>query len=131
MPKSMKIEYMCACPFCGQMRTFESEIPGLTTEEQRQYVGEHCLCDMAENERWKKRTEDGIVNVLGPECMKKGFDYECDDDVIELVHCLVEHIIKGHLNNVSFTEPNGDTIKLNKGSDRVKIGRVMKKQVVM
>ena len=127
----MKIEYMINCPYCGQMKTFESEIPGLTEEEQRQYVAERCICETAENNRWKKRTEDAITNVLGEECMKKGFDYECDEDVIAIVRKLVEEIILGHLNNVSFVEPNGDTIKLNKGSDRVKIGRVCKKQITM
>lgn len=131
MTKNMKIEYMCECPFCGQMRTFESEIPGLTTEEQKQYVGDRCVCEKAEANRWRKRTEDGIINVLGSDCLKKGFDYECDDDVIRIVRTLIDEVIQGHLNNISFVEPNGDTIKLNKGSDRVKIGRVMKKQVVM
>lgn len=129
--KKMMIEYMASCPYCGQMRTFESEIPNLEKDEQIDYVGKHCVCEGAEKERWKKRTEDGITNVLGVECMKKGFDYEVDDNVLSIVRQLVSNIIDGHLNNVSFVEPNGDTIKLNKGSDRVKIGRVMKKQVVM
>lgn len=127
----MKIEYMIACPYCGQMRTFESDIPGMTEDEQRDYVAKRCICEEAERHRWLNRTEDAITNVLGSECMKKGFDYECDDDVIAIVRDLVGCIIDGHLNNVSFVEPNGDTIKLNKGSDRVKIGRVCKKQIVM
>lgn len=127
----MKIEYVAHCPYCGQMRTFESDIPGMTEEDKINYVGARCVCEKAENARWKKRTEDGIINVLGSECMKKGFDYEVDDDVIRIVRDLINEIILGHLNNVSFVEPNGDTIKLNKGSDRVKIGRIMKKQVVM
>lgn len=124
-------EYMASCPYCGQTRTFELDVPGLTTEEQTDYVAKHCVCDGAEKQRWINRTHDAINNVLGTESLKKGFDYECDEDVIELVLMLVEQIIDGHLNNVSFVEPNGDTIKLCKGSDRVKIGRVSKKQVVM
>lgn len=126
-----KFEYMAACPYCGQMRSFESEIAKLTEEEQQKYVGDRCLCEKAEKFRWINRTEDAIKNVLGEECMKKGFDYEVDDKVIEIVRILISDIIDGDLNNVSFVEPNGDTIKLNKGGDRVKIGRIMKKQVVM
>ena len=63
----MKIEYMTACPYCGQMKTFESEIPGLSREEQTEYVARHCTCEKAENARWKMRTEDAITNVLGEE----------------------------------------------------------------
>ena len=124
-------EYMATCPYCGQIRTFESEIPGLTMDEQIDYVARHCTCDGAEKQRWIRRTEDGINNVLGCESLKKGFDYECDENVINISHYLTEQIIDGNLNNVSFVEPNGDTIKLNKGSDRVKVGRVCKKQITM
>lgn len=127
----MKIEYACACPYCGQLRTFESEIAGLGQEEQAAYVGERCTCEQAENRRWAKRTEDAIMGVLGPECMKRGFDYEVDEDVIRIVRRMVEDIIEGHLNNIAFVEPNGDTIRLNRGTDRVKVGRVCKKQIVM
>lgn len=127
----MKNEYAAACPFCGQMRTFESEIAGMTTEEQSLYVAKHCTCEKAEDARWVDRTEDAIQNVLGPECIKKGFDYELDDDSIANVRYLVEQIVKKNMNNVAFIEPNGDTIKLNRGSDRVKIGRVCKKQITM
>jgi hypothetical protein len=126
-----KFEYMAACPYCGQMKTFESEIAQLPMDEQIDYVGKHCLCNGAERARKIRNTQDAIDNVLGEKCLMKGFDYECDDDVIGLVKNLVEQIIDGHLNNVSFMEPNGDTIKLNMGGDRVKIGRIMKKQVVM
>lgn len=127
----MKIEYAAACPYCGQMRTFECEIPNLSDEEQRVYVAKHCVCDKAEEDRWIDRTEDAIQNVLGPECMKKGFDYEVDDDTILIVRFLVHQIAQKAVNNITFVEPNGDTIKLNRGSDRVKIGRVCKKQIVM
>ena len=127
----MRIEYAAACPFCGQMRTFESEIAGLTAEEQSLFVAKNCVCEKAEENRWVDRTEDAIQNVLGPDCIKKGFDYELDDDSVANVRYLVNQIVKKNLNNVSFVEPNGDTIKLNRGSDRVKIGRVCKKQVVM
>lgn len=127
----MKIEYTAVCPHCGQMRTFESEIAGMTQEEQMIYVAQRCTCDQAEEHRWVERTEDAIQNVLGPECMKKGFDYEVDDDTIRIVRYLVDQIVRKYVNNVSFVEPNGDTIKLNRGSDRVKIGRVCKKQIVM
>lgn len=127
----MKIEYAAACPYCGQMRTFESELAGLTPEEQMIYVAKRCTCDQAEDCRWIDRTQDAIQNVLGPECMKKGFDYEVDDGVIEIVNDLVEHIVAKEINNVTFVEPNGDTIKLNRGSDRVKIGRVCKKQLML
>ena len=126
-----KFEYMAACPYCGQTRTFETDTPGLTNDEQIKYVREHCTCDTAEKNRWKRRTEVAINDILGPGSIQKGFDYECDDDVINATREMVENIISGHINNVSFVEPNGDTIKLNKGSDRVKIGRIMKKQVVM
>ena len=127
----MKVEYVAACPFCGQMRSFESDIPGMTPEEQSLFVSKHCTCEKAEDNRWVNRTEDAIQNVLGPECIKKGFDYELDDDSIANVRYLVNQIVKKNLNNVTFVEPNGDTIKLNRGSDRVKIGRVCKKQIVM
>ena len=127
----MKIEYAAACPYCGQMRTFESEIAGMTAEEQSLHIAKHCICEQAEDHRWIDRTEYSIQNVLGPECMKKGFDYEVDDDTIRVVRYLVDQIVRKNMNNVSFVEPNGDTIKLNRGSDRVKIGRVCKKQIVM
>lgn len=127
----MKIEYAAACPFCGQLRTFETGNYGLSAEEQSLYVAKHCTCEKAEEARWIDRTEDAIQNVLGPECIKKGFDYEVDDDTIAIVRRLVDEIAKKHVNNVTFVEPNGDTIKLNRGSDRIKIGRVCKKQIVM
>lgn len=127
----MKVEYMKACPYCGQMRTFESSVPGLSDEEQTAEVARTCTCDEAECGRWMARTDDGIRNVLGDESVKRGFDYEIDEETISLVRSLARRIYDGDINNVSFVEANGDTIKLNKGSDRIKIGRVCKKQVVM
>ena len=127
----MKIEYMCACPYCGQMRTFESDYPNLTKDEQTEYVGEHCTCEKAEKQRWRDRTEAAITNLLGEGSKEKGFDYELDEDTIKATRVLIDYIIDGHLDNVTFVEPNGDTVKLRKGTGCVKVGRICKKQVVM
>lgn len=126
----MKNSYSAACPYCGQIRTFEHK-DELTVGQQREYVGAKCTCDAASRQRKIDKTYENLHKIVGVDCKQHGFDYELGDDTVVTLKRLVVDIIDDRVRRVMFVEPNGDTIKMADGGDRVKIERVSKRQMTI
>lgn len=126
----MLIERQAVCPFCGKQRfvNVEPEVDDATLSDIAKSL---CDCAEAREERGMKLTEEAIVALLGEESKNKGFDYEIDEDTISCVRSICEAILGGLLDKVSLVEPNGDTIKLVRNGNAVKIQRTCKKQVAI
>lgn len=126
----MKKQYNVACPYCGQMRTFAHD-KELTVLEQEDYVASKCTCDKANRSRKIEKTMENLPKIVGPECMQHGFSYELGDDTVDAIKRLVVDIVDDRIRKVVLTEPNGDTIKMADGGDRVRIERVTKRQMTI
>lgn len=126
----MKKQYNVACPYCGQMRTFTHD-KELTVLEQEDYVASKCTCDKANRSRKIEKTMENLPKIVGPECMQHGFSYELGDDTVDAIKRLVVDIVDDRIRKVVLTEPNGDTIKMADGGDRVRIERVTKRQMTI
>ena len=126
----MKKAYNAACPHCGQIRAFEHK-DELTLEQQREYVGSKCTCDAATRLRKIEKTYENLSKIAGEECKKHGFDYELGDDTVDAIKRLVVDIVDDRIRRVMLVEPNGDTLKMVDGGDRIKIERVSKRQLTI
>lgn len=126
----MKKQYTVACPHCGQMRTFSHD-KELSVMEQEAYVAGKCTCDKATRNRKIEKTYDNLPKIVGKECREHGFDYELGDDTVDAIKRLVVDIVDDRIRKVQMVEPNGDTLKMADGGDRVRIERVTKRQMTI
>lgn len=126
----MKKSYTAACPYCGQMRAFNHE-KELTLLEQEDYVASKCTCDKASRNRKIEKTMENLPKIIGPECRQHGFDYELGDDTVDAIKRLVVDIVDDRIRKVTMVEPNGDTLKMADGGDRIRIERVTKRQMTI
>jgi len=126
----MLVEKQAVCPFCGKQR-FVNVDSDVAEENLAIIAAELCDCDKAKEQRGMKLTEDAITALLGDESKSKGFDYEVDEDTIHEIRGICKAILTGLMDKVSLVEPNGDTIKLVRNGNAVKIQRTCKKQVAI
>ena len=126
----MLVEKRGACKFCGKQKfiNVDSDIP---EDEITVLVTQTCDCDAAVAARGMKLTEDAIKSLLGKDSMKRGFDYEVDEDTVLQIKAICVNILNGLMDKVTLVEPNGDTIKLVRNGHAVKIQRTCKKQVAI
>ena len=126
----MFVEKRGACSYCGKQK-FINVDPDVPEDEISVLVTQTCDCEAAVAARGMKLTEDAIKSLLGKESMKRGFDYEVDEDTVEAIKTICCRILDGLMDKVTLVEPNGDTIKLVRNGNAVKIQRTCKKQVAI
>ena len=126
----MLVEKRGACSFCGRQK-FINVDPDVPDEEINTLVTQTCDCPSAVSARGMKLTEDAIKALLGEESVKKGFDYEVDEDTVIQIREICRAILRNMMDKVTLVEPNGDTIKLVKNGNAVKIQRTCKKQIAI
>jgi len=126
----MKVEKQATCRYCGTQK-FLNVDTSVTDEELDTMASNTCDCEGARAARGIKNTFDAIMSLLGPESTKRGFDYEVDEDTIFRIKEICLHILDGLMDKVSLVEPNGDTIKLVRNGNAVKIQRICKKQAAI
>ena len=121
----MLTEKQIACPFCGKQR-FMSVDPDIPQEELEEMVIENCDCDAALAACGMKETEKAITDLLTEKSVDRGYPHEVAEETIDMIRKICKAILDGHMNKVSFTEPNGDVIKLKKHDTKVEIARIFK-----
>jgi hypothetical protein len=126
----MLIERQATCKFCGKQK-FLNVAPEVTEHEANELATQTCDCPHAVSARGMKITDEAINALLGNESTSKGFDYEVDEDTVRQVRDICRAILRGFMDKVSLVEPNGDTIKLVRNGNAVKIQRTCKKQVAI
>lgn len=126
----MKKHYTAACSHCGQVRSFEHK-DELSVMEQEAYVTSKCTCEAATRQRKIDKTYENLPKIVGKPCMEHGFDYELGDDTVEAIKRLVVDIVDDRIRRITLVEPNGDTLKMVDGGDRIKIERVTKCQMTI
>lgn len=90
-----------------------------------------CDCDLAKASRGMKMTSEAIESLLGKGAIKRGFDYEIDEDAVSAIMQICAYIQGGLIDKVSLVEPNGDNIKLVRNGYAVKVQRTSKKQIAI
>lgn len=126
----MLVEMRAACKYCGKQKFLNVEAE-TTEEEVVALVTQTCDCPSAVSARGMKITDEAINALLGPESASKGFDYEIDCDTVCEIKVICRDILRGLMDKVSLVEPNGDTIKLVRNGNAVKVQRTCKKQVAI
>lgn len=126
----MLVEKRGACKFCGKQK-FINVDPDVPEDEITVLVTQTCDCDAAVTARGMKMTVESIKSLLGAESVKRGFDYEVDEDTVSAIKDICCRILDGLMDKVTLVEPNGDTIKLVRNGHAVKIQRTCKKQVAI
>lgn len=126
----MLIERQAVCKFCGKQK-FLNVASEVSENEVNEMATQTCDCEEAKLARGMKMTEEAIEALLGKESAKKGFDYEVDEDTIIEIKSICSCILDGLMYKVTLVEPNGDTIKLVRNGNAVKIQRTCKRQVAI
>lgn len=126
----MVIEAKGCCPYCGQEQVMRCD-DFMTQPEIDRLAGDNCTCEGAAEARFERRLDTALEGVLGKNAEKAGFDYVMDDEVVSFARIIGNRIHSGKVNNVTFVEQKGDTIKLSRNGQSVKVTRICKKQVQM
>lgn len=121
----MKTEHQAYCPFCGVQFFVEAEIDA-DEPMLRAMAIDKCDCQKAVAHKKMKHTRESIDAICGEGCTNGGFGYVFGETSIRAVNQIAELVAEGVIDNVSFTEPLGDTIRLRDADSRVKIRRQMK-----
>lgn len=125
----MVTEYLAYCRHCGQEMMVLSGVQDPDDELLADMAEEMCDCRGATSARSRKDTESRIQSILGDGAIKRGFNYALPEEVIEYVLMICDGIELQHFDKVTFTEKNGDVIKLVRDGEAVKVRRSTKRQM--
>lgn len=116
------------CRFCGQMKLVSVDSDDVQQEKIDEEATLQCECDDAVKYRGKRATERGVKQLLGENAVENGFRYALPDDSIQLIRRICGHMLDGMLDCVSFTDEQGDKIRLKVDGNAVKIKRSYKRE---
>ena len=126
----MNFEHQGECPFCHAQIILTMTNPRPTTAELSEEAAAVCTCPGAKLDRGMKATENGIAKVLGEESMKAGFAYAANEETTEAVRNVCQMMLLDFiLGGVTFGIPGGDTLRLVKNGNAIKIRRSSKRQL--
>lgn len=125
----MLIEYQAICPHCGQMIFVATSIKDPNEEMLAELAEEQCNCPDARLARGMRNCETRLRSLLGEDSIEKGFEHAISQDTIEGIRQICKMILKEEIDKVSFAERNGDTIRLIRDGNSVKVKRSTKLQM--
>lgn len=124
----MTLEYMSACPYCGQLVAIESSTE-MDADELACEAGKRCVCDGAARARKIADCNERIDMACGLDSVENGFDYPLSAETILTLKMLAERIVDGTLCNAQVKDASGDDVRMKKGILAVTIERTQKKQI--
>lgn len=125
----MIFEHQGICPHCGQVTFVTSSIANPDDALLMELAEENCDCSAARLARGMKNTETRIQGMIGASSTDRGFDYSFPTETIEDVRAICKMILREEVDKVTFTEKNGDTIRLVRDGNAVKVKRSTKLQM--
>ena len=126
----MIFEHQGECPFCHAQIFLTMTNPTPTTTEVAEEAAAVCTCPEARLNRGMKATENSITKVLGEESMNAGFTYAATEETTDSVRAICQLMLMDFiLGGVTFGIPGGDTLRLVKNGNAIKIRRSSKRQL--
>lgn len=126
----MIFEHQGECPFCHAQMFIQSTKADITAAELSEEAADLCTCPEARLNRGMKATENGIAKALGEESINAGFAYAANEGTTEAVRGICQLMLLDYiLGGVTFGIPGGDTLRLVKNGNAIKIRRSSKRQL--
>lgn len=112
------------CKYCGQTRATEAE----NKMEADKYAAENCDCVQARQERELTRriesAKERLIELVGDDCEKYGFEPIEDGRTIDFLKQLIERVARSDMNVASISLVGNTRITIKKGSKgQLKVGR--------
>ena len=130
--KSM-MNFAGSCKWCGQITNSNREFS--TQEEANKYASEHCDCETARLEKYKRDQiyygMEKVEHLFGENATDFGFE-PANEDVIEFLNMTIETMVNGVVNAVTLKIAGGDKAVIaltNKGGVKVQRSKVQQCQL--
>lgn len=128
----MVYTHKAECPFCGAQLIITSVAENLTEEELMEEAASVCNCKEAKFDRSMKETEKKLQIALGEKSLDRGFNYAASEDTMNAVRGICEMILLDLIiGGVTLSIPGGDSLKLLKHKNAVKVTRDTKHRLML
>ena len=126
----MIYEHQAECPYCGQQIIVTSTKPVLEKEELFEEAIENCTCEEARLDRDMRATEASIQGTIGEGCMDRGMPYVASEQTQASIRKICEMILLDEIGgDVKLVIPGGDSLRMKKNGNAVKIKRSTSRQL--
>lgn len=126
----MIFEHQGECPFCHAQMFIQSTKADMTAAELSEEAADLCTCPEARLHRGVIATEHAIQKTLGEQSLEAGFSYAAGEETTEAVRGICQLMLLDYiLGGVTFGIPGGDTLRLVKNGNAIKIRRSSKRQL--